>query len=210
MIVIEIVVTVLIADFVSGLFHWLEDAYGRKEWPITGWLVTEPNIIHHHDPRYFTRHDWFRSSWLLLCMGLVVLLAAWLCGILTWHVWLFAILGTNANQIHKWAHRSPTENGPVISFLQRIRLLQTTRHHAHHHTDPKNSHYCVLTNFVNPLVDGIRLWDGLEALVFAIFRARRRVDTSVVEWDHIPGRSLPPAQFLGTTEAARSTSRSGM
>src|ERR1041384_6128012 len=179
MIILEIIATVLAADFVSGLFHWLEDAYGREDWPIIGRLVTFPNILHHHDPRYFTRHSWLQSSWLLLCLGLVILATAWLCGALAWQVWLFVILGTNANQIHKWADRTPAENGPLISLLQRARLVQRPRHHARHHTDPKNSHYCVLTNFLNPILDGIRLWGALEAAVWTAFRVRQRLDTSV-------------------------------
>jgi hypothetical protein len=88
--------------------HWLEDAYGREDWPITGRLVTKPNILHHHDPRYFTRYGWFHSSWDLMCLGLLILAVAWLFGVLTWQVWLFAILGSTANQIHKWAHRTPS------------------------------------------------------------------------------------------------------
>ena len=194
MIVLELIATVLITDFVSGLFHWLEDAYGREEWPITGWLITKRNILHHHDPRYFTRHGWFHSSWLLLCIAGVIVLAAWLFGLLTWHVWLFAALGANANQIHKWAHRSPAENGLVISFLQRIRLLQTSRHHANHHTDPKNSHYCVITNLLNPVLDAIRFWEILEAILFAVFGVRRRMDASVAskpfDFDHARARDM--------------------
>lgn len=186
MIAFEIVLTVLVTDFVSGLFHWAEDAYGREEWPITGWLITQRNILHHHDPRYFTRYGWFHSSWLLMCIALIIVIGAWLCGVLTWHVWLFATLGANANQIHKWAHRSPAENGPVISFLQRIRLVQTPRHHAHHHTDPKNSHYCVITNILNPILDRIRFWEVLEAAIFALFGVRRRVDRSVAALDAKP------------------------
>src|SRR5689334_15056956 len=109
MVIFEIIVAVLVADFLSGLFHWLEDAYGKEDWPVIGDLVTKPNILHHHEPRYFTRHNWLQSSWLLLCIGLVVLATAWIFGLLTWQVWLVVILGTNANQIHKWAHRSPGE-----------------------------------------------------------------------------------------------------
>jgi ubiquitin-conjugating enzyme E2 variant len=179
-ITLEIFGTILIADFASGLVHWLEDAYGDPDWPVIGKLITRPNIVHHHDPRYFTRHGWFYSSWLLLCVGVLTLLAAWLCGALTWHVWLFVILGGNANQIHKWAHRSPAENGPVISFLQQTRLLQTPRHHAGHHTNPKNSHYCVLTDFLNPILDAIGLWERLETVIWTLCRVRRRIDGSVV------------------------------
>ena len=198
MIALEVLITLLVADFVSGIFHWLEDAYGRENWPVTGRLITKPNIVHHHDPHYFTRHGWFHSSWLLLLIAASIVLAAGLCGVLTWHVWLFAALGGNANQIHKWAHRSPAENGPIITLLQRLRLVQTPRHHAHHHTSPKESHYCVITNVLNPVLDSIRFWTALEFVVWTLFRVRRRVDTSVIETNNIPGRSLPPAQFLGT------------
>ena len=62
-IVLQAAATILIADFFSGLFHWLEDAYGREDYPITGRLFTKPNILHHHDPRYFVRHSWLQSSW---------------------------------------------------------------------------------------------------------------------------------------------------
>jgi plasmanylethanolamine desaturase len=179
-IVLEIVITILITDFVSGLLHWFEDAYGQEDWPITGRLITRPNILHHHDPRYFTRHSWLQSSWDLMCLGAAILGIASLGGFLSWQVWLFVIiLGSNANQIHKWAHRTPADNGPVITFLQRIRLLQTPRHHAHHHTNPKESHYCVLTNFLNPILDNVGLWHSLERLIWKVFRVRRRVDTSV-------------------------------
>src|SRR6185436_15663686 len=107
---------VLITDFVSGFFHWLEDAYGREDFPITGRLVTKPNILHHHDPRYFVRNSWWHSSWDLICICALIVIVAWLIGHLSWHVWLFAILGSNANQIHKWAHRTRQENGGLISF----------------------------------------------------------------------------------------------
>lgn len=175
----EFIATVLAADFLSGFFHWIEDAYGREQWLITGRLVTKPNILHHHDPRYFTRHNWLQSSWLLICFCAGVVAVSWLCDVLTWQVWLVTILGANANQVHKWAHRTPAENGRIVSLLQRCRLVQTPRHHALHHTDPKDSHYCVLTNFLNPILDGMRFWEGLEWAVRAQFGVRRRIDNSI-------------------------------
>jgi plasmanylethanolamine desaturase len=173
-IILEGVAVVLVADLVSGFFHWLEDAYGREDFPITGRLVTRPNILHHHQPRHFTRNSWWQSSWDLTCLCALIVIGAWLTGHLTWHVWLFASLGANANQIHKWAHRTPQENGWLITWLQRVQLLQTPRHHARHHSDPKNSHYCVLTDFLNPVLDGLRVWVFLERAIWKLFGVARR------------------------------------
>ena len=86
---------------------------------------------------------------------------------------------TNANEFHKWEHRTRKENGHVISFLQDIHLLQTSKHHALHHTDPKNSHYCTITNVLNPVLDRIHFWDGLERILAKTIGLHRQPDTSV-------------------------------
>jgi ubiquitin-conjugating enzyme E2 variant len=67
--------------------------------------------------------------------------------------------------------------------LQTIRALQTPAHHAHHHRGGKNTHYCVVTNLLNPIVDAIRLWDLLEWIVYHVAGVRRRIDPSV---KHVP------------------------
>lgn len=178
-VILRIVRTVFAAEFVSGFVHWLEDAYVREDTPLIGRRVARPNIVHHHYPRYMTRHSWWQTSWDLVCLSAVLVFIAWLLGALTWEVWLFAIISANANELHKWAHRTRAENGPIISFLQDVRLLQTARHHARHHTDPKNSHYCTVTNLLNPILDGLRFWDGLEWLLARTIGLHRREDTSV-------------------------------
>jgi len=187
LILLKFFATLLAADFFAGFFHWAEDAYAREDTPVIGPLVARANIIHHHYPRYFTRLTWWQSSWDLLGLSLVLVLAMWGLGLLTWEVWLFAALITNANEIHKWTHRTRKENGPVISFLQDIRLLQTPRHHALHHTNPKECHYCTTTNLLNPILDGLRFWEGLEWLLEHTLGIRRRPDTSV------PGHGPAPA-----------------
>lgn len=170
---------VLLADFLAGIIHWFEDAYCDAETPVLGPLLIRPNIVHHHYPRFFTRLSWWQSSWELVLVGAgVVGLAAW-CGVLSWQVWLFVAISVNANQIHKWSHQTRKENGPVVSFFQDIRVLQTPRHHALHHTDPKNTFYCPVTNLVNPVLERTRFWPRLEAVIETTLGVRRREDTSV-------------------------------
>jgi ubiquitin-conjugating enzyme E2 variant len=126
-----------------------------------------------------TRHTWWRSSWDLILVLALFVLVCWRSNYLTWQVWVFALLAANANEFHKWSHRTRRENGRVISWLQDLRILQTPRHHACHHTDPKHSHFCTVTNVLNPVLDALRLWDYLEWLLEKSFNLKRRPDTSV-------------------------------
>jgi plasmanylethanolamine desaturase len=169
---------VLLADFIAGVVHWLEDSYGTEDTPVVGPLLIRPNIVHHHFPRFFTRRTWWQSNGDLVILSAVILLVAWWANVLTWQVWLFVALSANANQVHKWAHRTRAENGRIVSFLQDIGLLQTPRHHALHHTDPKNTYYCPITNVLNPVLERLKFWTRVEWLIERATGIAHRPDTS--------------------------------
>jgi plasmanylethanolamine desaturase len=184
---LEASATVLAADFVSGVIHWAEDAYIREQTPLLGRWIGRANTLHHHLPREMTRKSWWESNWDLLAAMTLLVLVAGCGGWLTWHVWLFAIIASNANEVHKWSHRTRKENGRIISLMQDLRLLQTPRHHAIHHTNPKEVHYCPLTNALNPLLDGLQFWSALEWLLARTLGLRRQPDSSV------PGQGVAPS-----------------
>src|SRR5579871_3708212 len=96
-ILLKIAVAVLAAELVAGLVHWFEDAYVRENTPVLGPLMARANIVHHHFPRYFTRHNWFESSWDLACLSAAVLAGAWWLGLLSWPMWIAALVTANAN-----------------------------------------------------------------------------------------------------------------
>jgi ubiquitin-conjugating enzyme E2 variant len=176
---VQVVLIAMLADFVAGLIHWAEDAYFNEDTPIIGPLVIRPNIVHHHFPRYFTKLSWWESSRLLCAIGAVTLGVAWWGGFLSWQLGLFVAISVNANHVHKLAHRTRAENGLVISKLQDWRILQTPHQHGLHHTDPKNTYYCPITNLVNPLLERINFWHHAEALIEKLTGATHRHDTAV-------------------------------
>ena len=155
----------LLADFVSGVVHWAEDSYGTPATPVIGRWVVVPNLLHHRDACAFVAKSWIASSWDLAAVGAAILAAAGLAGVLTWHVILFVLLGANANQIHKWNHMRGARVPLAIRLLQRVHLLQSPRHHAQHHRGMKNSHYCVITEALNPVLDGLGWWRMLERVL---------------------------------------------
>jgi len=186
-VVFQIGLVIMLADFVAGVVHWLEDAYVREDTPIIGPYIGRANVIHHHLPRYLTRNNWWQSSWDLLAFSALIVCFAWRLNLLTWHVWLFAAISANANEVHKWSHRTRKENGRLITFLQTIRFLQTPNHHAVHHTNPKNVRYCPITNLGNPFLDRLHLWDGMEWLLAHTLGLHRRADTSLPGQGPMPG-----------------------
>jgi plasmanylethanolamine desaturase len=168
MLAVNLVASVVLADVVSGLVHWFEDVYVHRDMPLLGkWLhkVAEDNRLHHDKPRAFLAKTWWQSSWDLVLLGSLVLLCAWWLGMLSLPVWVFVVLSINANQMHKWTHQNSTEKGWLVHRLQKLRLLQTPRAHAHHHQGAKNSHYCVITNFMNPVLEKLHFWRRLEWLL---------------------------------------------
>lgn len=172
----QVIAVWLLTDFLSGVFHWLEDAYGEPSWPIVGQHVTKPNILHHYAPRAFVTNSWFRSSRVLLAICTLITLATTALGVFDWRIALAMLLGVNANQVHKWSHRTRRENGPLVRLLQQLRLVQTPSHHHRHHVQGKDSHYCVLTNVLNPILDGLHFWRGLEWVIARTLGVRRRDD----------------------------------
>lgn len=179
LIALQVVLIVGFADFVAGVVHWAEDAYFTEETPLIGQQIIRPNIVHHHFPRYFTKLSWWESAQELVLVGLVLLAIAWPLGLLSWQLMLFIAVSINANEIHKMAHRTRAENGRFISLLQDWRILQTPRQHGLHHSDPKNTYYCPVTNYVNPLLERIQFWDRLETMVERLTGATHRHDTAV-------------------------------
>lgn len=176
LIILEFIVTMLAIDFVSGLVHWAEDTFGKESTPVLGrWIVT-PNVIHHEHPTAFTEKSWLQSSWDLLLATVIILIICWFAGVLTWHVWLFCFLGANANQLHKYAHL-PKESIPLLVRVpQKLRLIQGPKDHALHHIGEKNEAYCVITPYLNPVLDKLRFWRILEWITVPLFGAPRRED----------------------------------
>lgn len=173
-IIFDIILVLLAVDLGSGLLHWLEDSYGRPSWPITGKWITRPNMLHHSNPRAFTTNSWLHSATVLVIIGVALLAVAWVIGALTWQVLLFLAIGVNANEFHKWNHLPKSRRPILFRLLQDVGVLQSAQHHGEHHTSGKDTHYCVITNFINPVLDGTRFWRGLERGLELLFGLSKR------------------------------------
>ena len=175
---VQVVSGLLLADFISGVVHWLEDRYGNPDWPIVGRTIRE-NQQHHFTPRSFLKGTLWTRNREVLVIGLGFLALFCLIDVISAFTVSAVFFGISANEIHACAHRSPKENGPIISALQKTGLIQSHSHHATHHRKGKDTHFCVVTNYLNPLLEKARFFQSLEALVFRTTGAQPRHDPSV-------------------------------
>lgn len=168
----------ILADFITGTFHWFEDRYGNPKWPILGHTI-RANQEHHRTPRSFLAGTFLHRNKEVFGIGLLFLIGFYFVGWLNLFTASAVLFGMFANEIHRFAHQSPKENGRLITLIQKTGLFQSFMHHAQHHRKGKDSHFCVMTNYLNPVLERVRFFQRIETVIYKISGVRPRFDDSV-------------------------------
>lgn len=156
----------VIADFGTGVIHWIEDTWmapGASNF--LDRYVMDDNLDHHRRPGMIRKGTYWETNRSSICLGLGLAVLAAACRVDAWQVYVIIAIGSHGNQVHKWAHMS--DRPVLVAWLQSIGLLQSRGHHGRHHSHPYAVRYCALTNYLNPMLDGIGFWRGLERIVEA-------------------------------------------
>ena len=172
----------VLADFIAGAAHWFADRFFERDTPWIGPLLIAPFREHHVDPRSISRHDFYEVSGnnALATLPVVALLffVPTDAG-LSARFFFVTIAGLSlalvaTNQFHGWAHA--VEPPPIARWLQRKRLVLTPRAHARHHRSHDRA-YCVTSGWLNPALDRLRFFDGLERLIRFGRAEKQRTDS---------------------------------
>ena len=150
----------LVADGASGLLHLALDSVGSVKTPVVGPAFIRPFREHHVDPLAITRHGFVEANGASAFACLPLLGAAWALPVDT-PGWAFAHAGLLAlclaavvtNECHRWAHASAAATPAWARWAQRHRLILPPEQHRRHHTPPFDSHFCMASGRLNPLLD---------------------------------------------------------
>jgi|GEM_PF-537963 len=182
----------LVADFASGVVHFIFDRFFSVHTPFIGRPFVYPFRLHHSDPKHITRHGFVETNGNNSLATLPFLLVPALLpfdATVGWQVFLVVLVLAGAfgtfltNQFHKWAHldRPP----PLVAWLQERHLILPRSHHQLHHAWPYDTQYCITTGWLNPLLGRLRFWRLLEWLGTRVVRLR--LYTEATPWEHVPG-----------------------
>jgi len=158
----QVFLIILLADLISGIGHWFEDVYGHPDWPILGKYIVKPNIEHHYKPRKFLGSTYLHRNSTSFAAAFIVLSILFTFNWLNWQSILFVAYLSQVNEVHAMSHRRASENPLIVRFFQRIGLVQSSLHHGWHHKAPYDCNYCIMTEYLNPVLYKIRFWGRIE------------------------------------------------
>lgn len=154
----------LLADLLSGIFHWWEDRIPSEKMPVMGQWLIAPNRLHHREPLAFTKGT-FRDRNQATIVGAAVVSVIWLLIAGPSVFWFATTLGGMVTtEVHRYAHQ-PKKANLVLHIMQETGFIQSPKHHAKHHRPPSNVAYCILTDWMNPVLDALKVWDRIERLL---------------------------------------------
>lgn len=167
--VFQIIVVILSSDLISGLFHWWEDAYGNPNWKILGKHVVIPNLLHHTEPRAFLKGNYWQRNNTAIISAIILIGVPACFGWFSWFYTVCILLASQSNEVHRKAHQTDKENGKLICFLQSLGLMQSRKHHGWHHKAPYDCNYCILTNYLNPILNAVHFFPIMEKSISILF-----------------------------------------
>ena len=154
----------LVADGASGLLHLALDSWGSVKTPVVGPAFIRPFREHHVDPLAMTRHGFVETNGASAFACLPLLAGAWALPVApgAWpfvHALLLALCfgALVTNECHRWAHAAPAATPAWARWAQRHGLMLPPEQHRRHHTAPFDSHFCMASGWLNPVLDaGLR------------------------------------------------------
>ena len=170
-ILIQIILAYIIADIVTGFFHWFEDTYLEYciNIPILS-KIAKDNELHHYFPRTIVHCTYLQNISVVLPLVLITFIIIYIINkkLLFRYKYFFIIffvLVLLSNIIHKFSHMRTCELSPFIINLQKTGLLCSHKHHKIHHISA-NEKYCVISEYNNYILDYINFWRNLEYIIY--------------------------------------------
>lgn len=144
------------ADLTVALGHFSLDSYAdSSRGPEFLRALAKANQLHHARPLEFTTKTLLENARETALIGVAIVLLACLAGVLSWQVWLYAVVIGASAAFHRFQHLPIDQVPCLIKLLQAVGLLQSRRQHADHHR-VHHAQYAIMLSWTNPLLETIQ------------------------------------------------------
>jgi hypothetical protein len=169
--ILQILIGFILADIISGTFHWFEDTYLDYciDIPIIS-EIAKDNEMHHYFPRTLLAYSYLENIQISILITLTIIFLLFL--ILKKSLFKYPYFITsliffiiNANIFHRFSHMRDCENNYIVILLQKTGILCSHKFHSIHHTKIDEK-YCVISEYTNIFLDSIYFWRFLEYIIY--------------------------------------------
>jgi len=170
-IILQIIFGFLLADFITAIFHWFEDTYLDYDCKLPFFSdIAKHNEMHHYFPRSIIAYSIYENidTTIPFAIILVVIIYVFFRKQLFMYPFFFGsfiLFSVFSNVFHKFSHMRDCELPIVVKYLQRIGIICSHKEHSIHHSKNNNQKYCVMSGYLNYILDNLGFWRGLEWLV---------------------------------------------
>lgn len=168
-VIVQVALIVCVADLISGVAHWAQDRFDTRSIPVFNELFIYKANEHHSHPNRSSQYSWLTRNKYALIISIFFIFPAWLCSFLSWQTGLLILVLLFSSEIHIACHRPNNHKNWLVNKLQKIGCIQSNQHHLQHHQND-NTHYCIITNYVNPVVDKIGFFPLLDRIIIKNIR----------------------------------------
>jgi hypothetical protein len=172
----EILLGIIIGDFITAFFHWLEDSYLEPHKIKNKFLynIAIENEFHHFIPRSILSCSHFYNIRITTFISFIALILFNLLAkdffkknFISIIVCLFII--SISNLIHRFSHLRIQELNPILYFLQKNNIIISNDEHRIHHAENPYIKFGVINKYTNYIYDYFMIWNKFEKLFYLLF-----------------------------------------
>ena len=176
---IQVIIGLIITDFIVGFLHWIEDTYFcyNASNPLIRYIAQD-NELHHYYPRDILSYSYLENLTVVLPSAIIILMTIFIINKdfflkYKYGMLVFFIFGSLSNIFHKFLHMRRCEKSTLLNFLQDYCILSNSDQHKDHH-EQSDDNYCVILYFNNVILKYIKFWYILEQILYNLFGLKRR------------------------------------
>ena len=174
-ILLQILISLVVIDFLVAAAHWFEDNYLYYDYPF--FLlnqISKDNELHHYIPRVITYYSYAESMYVptIITLCLLITLNTFTSIKVNKYPAIYItslVLGSFSNVVHKWQHQRDCERYKIVTLLYKYRILVSSEKHRMHHKGDKDAefykrsdNYGIIFHILNNLYDSLKIWPILE------------------------------------------------
>lgn len=171
----QVILGIILGEFLATMFHWFEDAYLAYllDIPILSHIAIT-NELHHYLPYAITSSSFLylnlTTFGIISCIYIILFVFFWNHFVKYYTLWICAaLMGIFSTWHHQQTHERDCKKPFIVKLLHKIPILIVNSNiHKRHHAEDTGRNYAPTLHPLNMILDGVNFYRVLECLIYKL------------------------------------------